>query len=422
MKNHAKKKSVRQESTGQLAFAAFLGARETLHAAVTSAGMTVLAAMLEEERTAVCGPRYQRDPDRRAYRAGSVPSQLAFGGRLVAVRRPRARTKDGGEVRLPTWEHFASSDPLTKRAREQMIVGVSTRKYDRSLEPAPPGVQARGASKSAVSRRFIEATKKELEELRGRDLSQIQLAALIIDALEIDGHAVLVALGVDESARKHVLGVHEGATENSVACKALLSDLEARGMRTDRGVLAVIDGSKALAKAVRAVFGSRAVIQRCQVHKRRNVLEHLPENARDRVGATISAAYRSNDPARAKRTLEGLARQLEHDHPSAAASLREGLDETLTVMKLGITGWLARTLSTTNPIEHVNSRIRDVTDRVDRWQGGSMILRWVSASLVEAARGFRRLRGHKEMPKLVAALRAYDAKPARGVDAVRRAA
>lgn len=410
MKDTARKTTRRQEATPQLAFAAMLDARATLHDAIVSAGMTVLGAMLEEERVKLCGPRYAHQPERSATRAGHTNGELAFGGRRVSVRRPRVRSVDGDEVTLETWEQFAEADPLTPRAVEQMVLGVSTRKYVRSIEAAPPGSKTRGTSKSAVSRRFVAATREKLQEMMSRDLGSLKLCAIMIDGIHVGEHLVLVALGIDANADKHILGLYEGATENTTVCAALLSDLEARGLRTDRTMLFVIDGSKALAKAIRAKFGIRALIQRCQVHKRRNVEDHLPDDMKRNAGRTISAAYQSGNAARAKRMLEGLARQLERKHPSAAASLREGLDETLTVMRMDLQAPLARTLSTTNPIEFINGRIRKTTHNVARWDGGEMVLRWLAVALTEASKTFRKLRGYKGMPKLVAALRAHDAK------------
>ena len=410
MKNTARKMTRRQEATPQLAFAAMLDARATLHDAIVSAGMGVLGAMLEEERVKLCGPRYVHHAGRSATRAGHTDGELAFGGRRVSVRRPRVRSVDGEEVKLETWEQFADADPLTPRAVEQMVLGVSTRKYVRSIEAAPPGLKSRGTSKSAVSRRFVAATREKLQEMMSRDLGSLKLCAIMIDGIHVDEHLVLVALGIDEDAEKHVLGLYEGATENTTSCAGLLSDLEARGVRTDRAMLFVIDGSKALAKAIRAKFGTRALIQRCQVHKKRNVEDHLPEDMKRNAGRTMSAAYQSGNAVRAKRMLEGLARQLERKHPSAAASLREGLDETLTVMRFSLDVHLARTLSTTNPIEFINGRIRKTTKNVARWDGGEMVLRWLAVALIEASKTFRKLRGHKGMPKLVAALRAHDAK------------
>lgn len=399
-----------------------MDARATLHDVVMRSGMAIVAAMLEDDRELLCGRRYVHDRSRAATRAGYADGELALGGRRVTIRRPRVRNAQG-EVALPTWEHFASADPLTPRAMEQMILGVSTRNYGRSIEPAPTGFATRGTSKSAVSRRFVAATQEKVVEMTSRDLSQISLCAVLIDGIHIGEHLIVIALGVDELGDKHVLGLHEGATENEAVCAALIADLASRGMRTDRAMLFVIDGSKALVAAIRKAFGKRALIQRCQVHKRRNVEDHLPEAMKQEVGRTMTTAYRCRDAERAKHMLKGLARMLERKHPSAAASLREGLDETLTVMRMALPEYLERTLSTTNPIEFVNGRIRATTHNVKKWNGGAMAMRWVTAALLEAAKTFRKLRGYKGMPILIAALRAHDQliKPA-SVDASKKAA
>jgi putative transposase len=423
MKDTARRRPRSQETTTeQLVFAAMRDARATLHDAVVTAGMSVLSAMLEDDRVRLCGARYAHDPHRHASRAGHAEGELAMGGRLVRVRRPRVRGADRREVALETWERFAEADPLTPRAVEQMVLGVSTRNYARSIESAPPHVPTRGTSKSAVSRRFVAATREKLSEMMSRDLSGLAICATMIDGIHMGEHLVLAALGIDEAGEKHVLGLYEGATENETVCTALISDLTSRGLRTDRSMLFVIDGGKGLSKAIRAVYGTHAIIQRCQVHKRRNVLDHLPEDMRKNIGRTISTAYKCDDAARAKRMLEALARQLERKHPSAAASLREGLDETLTVMRFGLPQGLMRTLATTNPIEFLNSRIRKTTHNVTRWDG-TMVLRWVALALDEASKTFRRLRGHQGMPKLVAALRAHDMQlESKTVDGSKRAA
>jgi len=395
--------------------------KEELHGFVVGAGMMALSAMLEEERTSACGPRYQQDPQREATRAGYAPGELVLGGRRVAVERPRARTMDGREVQLPSWQRFSNEDPLHRRAVEQMVVGVATRKYSRSLEDTPPGIRVRGASKSAVSRRFVATTRARLAAWLHTSLSGLNLAVLMIDGVHFAEHVVLVALGIDETGKKHVLGLWEGATENATACTALLTNLRERGLRTDRSILVVIDGAKALAKAVREVFGVRALIQRCQVHKKRNVLDQLPEHLRPSVSAAMSEAYLSEDASRAERLLRNLARRLEAEHPGAASSLCEGLDETLTVMRFGLPRPLERTLATTNPIENLVGRSRYLTRNVKRWRGGSMVLRWVAAAVREATKGFRRLRGYAGMPKLVAALTANDVK-IDGVDHVKEVA
>jgi transposase-like protein len=396
--------------------------RRDLRAFVVDAGMAALAELLESERTAVCGARHARQKQRQAYRAGHAQGELVMGGRRLSADRPRARTVEGEEVELPSWRFFSEEDPLTERAMEQMLVGVSTRKYARSLEPTSPNVKTRGTSKSAVSRRFVAKTEAQMDAWLGRDLSEISLAALMIDGVHVDEHVLLVALGIDVNGNKHVLGVREGATENSTACTELLADLVDRNLRTDYTILAVLDGSKALAKAVRVVWGKRVLIQRCQVHKLRNVTDQLPESMRASVKKSIQQAYRARNAATAKRLLTNLLQRLRSEHPGAAGSLEEGLDETLTVMAFGLPEWLERTLSTTNAIENLIGSFRNLSSRVRRWKDGKMILRWAATALVEASKQFRRLRGHAGMNKLVAALRAHDAALAGPVDRNEKAA
>lgn len=383
--------------------------RRDLREFVVDAGMAALADVLEQERAAVCGPRYVHQAERRAFRAGHAVGELVLGGRRVQVERPRARTVDGDEVTLPSWRAFAAEDPLRERALEQALVGVSTRRYARSLEDVPAGVRTRGTSRSAVSRRFVAATEQQMATWLGRDLGEIDLVVLMVDGVHVDDHVVLAALGIDSDGKKHVLGVREGATENATACTALLGDLRERGMRTDQTVLAVLDGSKALAKSVRDVFGRRALIQRCQAHKARNVLDQLPEELRPSVREALRQAYGSGDAARAKRLLGNLARRLRDDHPSAAASLDEGLDETLTVMRLRLPPKLQRVLCTTNAVENLIGSVRGLGHRVKRWRDGKMIVRWTVTAVADAATRFRRIQGAREgMLALVLALRAHD--------------
>jgi len=287
-------------------------------------------------------------------------------------------------------------------------VGVATRGYSRSLEPLGPSVKTRGTSKSAVSRRFVAATAARVEEQLSRPLGDLKLAVLMMDGIHFGEHVILVALGIDESGKKHVLGLREGATENAASCTALLTNLTERGLETTRSRLMVIDGGKALRRAVREVFGKRALVQRCQLHKKRNVLDQLPERMRASVSAALSQAYASRDKATALRLLHNLERRLAKEHPGAAASLREGLEETLTVVGLGLPRALERTLATTNPIENLNSVARRVCGRVKRWRGGEMIVRWMVGAMSEAAKGFRRLKGHAGMPLLIAWLRRND--------------
>jgi putative transposase len=370
-------------------------------------GLKVFTAMLEDDRKAICGPRYTHEPDRPASRAGTVRSEVVLGGRKVAIRRPRARTADG-EVPLPSFQAMSKTDPLDRRVVEQMLVGVATRQYARSLEPLDPAIESRGTRKSSVSRRFVARTRQQLETWQARPLDDRAVAVWLLDGVHVGEHCLIVALGVTEDGTTHALGLWEGSTENSTVCQSLLANLQSRGLRTDRSVLIILDGSKALRKAVRDAFGDAALVQRCHIHKLRNVLDHLPERQRPWVKAILQRAYRSEDVAGAKRLLQDLARRLDADHPSAAESVREGLEETLTVIGLGLTPTLRRSLSTTNAAERLISRTRHVKRNVKRWRTGQMVVRWVAAGVLEAVKGFRRLKGHKEMPKLVVALRARD--------------
>jgi putative transposase len=379
---------------------------ELMELAVAS-GLKVLTTMLEEDRTAICGPRYQHQAERQASRTGTVPSEVVLGGRKVAMRRPRVRA-NGAEMPLPTFQLMAGEDPLNRRVVEQMLVGVATRQYARSLEPLPSTMATRGVSKSAVSRRFVAKTAAQLDAWRSTALDALDLVALLIDGVHIGEHCIVVALGIDQTGRKHALGLWDGSTENAAVCQSLLADLQSRGLRTDRSLLVLLDGSKALHKAVTQTFGAAALIQRCHVHKLRNILEHLPEGQRAWVRAVVMRAYRQTDVATARRLLQDLARRLEDRYPSAAASVREGLEETLTVLTLGLSDRLRQSLATTNAIESLISRTRHVKRNVKRWRGGQMVLRWTAAAVLEAVKGFRRLKGHKDMPKLVAALRARD--------------
>lgn len=379
--------------------------RGDLLALVHRLGLQAFAAMLEAERTELCGPRYKHDGSRAATRSGSTRGEVALGGRRVAVRRPRVVDRHGKEIPLEAWAKLSRTDPLDRRALEQMAIGVATRKYARSLDELPEDIETRGASKSAVSRRFVALTAEKLAQWMARPLRDLDIWAVFIDGIHFGEHVVLCALGIDAAGNKHVLGLWEGATENEVACKAMLENLVERGLKADRSRLFIIDGSKGLRAAIRSLCGRRALVQRCQVHKVRNVLGHLPDERHKDVRAMMREAYKCTKVETAKRLLNNLARSLQKKHPSAAASLREGLDETLTVMSLGLTAPLTRTLSTTNPIENLNGLLRSTTRRVKRWDDGTMILRWALVGVLEATRGFRRLKGHKDMNLLVAHLK-----------------
>lgn len=372
------------------------------------AGERVLGAMMEQDRSALCGLPWKPDAKRPGRRAGSTESPVTLGGRQILVRRPRVRGVAGGELALPSYEAAAKQDPLDRHTLEALAAGVSTRRYGRTLGELPPGKVERATSKSAVSRRFVALTTKQLCTWLAQPLDALNLAAVMIDGIAFKDHTILVALGVDSDGRKHALGIVEGASENATVVKALLSDLVERGLSTERALLFVIDGSKALRKAIRDLFGDRALIQRCPVHKRRNVLEHLPQGVRPSVKRALDDAWNAGDATLAQRQLERLAGSLEREHPGAAASLREGLEETLTLLRLGVTGTLLRSLRSTNAIESLNDKIACYARRVKRWRGGRMILRWVGAAVLDARRGFRSVKGHRDMHRLVDALRRHE--------------
>ena len=400
MKKAIRRRGVPQEILSQLQLPLSELIRQTLLDTVITSGTIQAIEMLRSQQEALCGPRYKQVADRKAHRHGSTAGSLVMGGRRVTLPRPRVRSVAGREVELPAWTQWSREDPLEQRALQQMILGVSTRGYSDSLEKLPVEVPERGKSRSAVSRRFVEGTRRRLVKLQRRDLSKLSLAVLMIDGIHFEDHVVLVALGFENDGKKHVLGLWEGATENSRACKALLENLASRGLQTNRSMLIVLDGAKALHKACRDVFGDRAFIQRCQEHKKRNVADHLPESMRPGVRRAMNQAYECRDAKSAKRQLEALAARLESEHPGAAASLREGLDETLTVIELNLPERLQLSLRTTNPIDNLIGSVRKVSRRVKRWRGGRMMLRWCGAAVLDAEQRFRRIRGYREMPKL----------------------
>lgn len=367
-------------------------------------GKEVLAAMMEADRVELCGPKGCPNPDRRALRGGHTRSWVTLGGRQVAVPRPRARSMAGEELWLESFRWAAATDPLNEASLAAIAAGVSTRRYAHTLDRLPVAEQERSTSRSAVSRRFVALSATRLGEWMSRPLGEFDLPVILVDAIHFRDRIVLIALGIDREGNKHVLGLREGSTENAAVVRALIADLVERGLDPERPRLWVIDGAKALRRAIRDHFGEAALVQRCQVHKLRNIIEHLPKDLHASVRRAIKDAWASRDPALGLRQLERLARSLERQHPGAAASLREGLQETLTVQRLGIEGALARTLKTTNPIENMNGAVAHHTRNVRRWRDGHMLLRWIGAALTEAQRGFRRVRGHRDLAKLCAAL------------------
>jgi len=379
-----------------------------LLAFVQQMGMAVLRELLATEAVQIAGPKGKHQLGRTHHHWGTGRASVAFGGRNVVVEHPRVRARGKGkrEVVLPSMEALRQGDPLTARIAEQVVLGVSTRGYERSLDPIEPDIQSRGARKSSVSRGLVQATAEKLAEFVSRDLGDVDLCAMFIDGIEVAGRSVLIALGVTIDGTKVPLGIWAGSSENHVIASALLQNLIERGLRVEASTLFVIDGGKGLRKALKDVFGDRAVVQRCQVHKLRNVRDHLDESRRAYVARQMRDAYASTTASTAKRKLMQLASWLESNgEDSAAASLREGLDETLTVLNLGLPKTLARALSTTNAIENLNGSIRRVTRNVKRWRDEAMIRRWVALAVAESQRRFRRMKGHKGMSVLVAALR-----------------
>jgi len=370
---------------------------------VVRSGLQVLETLLENDREKLCGPNKKKQIEREAYRYGYDQGQLVMGGRKVSVAKPRVRRVAGGEVTLPSWEAFRQTDPLDERVVEQMLCGVSTRKYERSLESLDQERTAIGVKKSSVSRRFITATAEKVSSFLNRSLEELDLPVIMIDGLHVGEQMVLGVIGIDTTGNKHVLGLCDGPSESDRVCRGLLRNLIERGLVVERARLFVIDGSAGLGKAIRTTFGQWALIQRCQLHKLRNVLDHLPENKREWVGAKMRQGWEASSAEKAKSILEGLARSL-GDHPSAAASVREGLDETLTLITLGLSGALYRSLRTTNPIENLQGTIRQVTRNVRRWRSGAMVVRWVATALMEAQSRFRRIKGANDMPRLLTAL------------------
>jgi transposase-like protein len=383
-------------------------AREGLLALAVGTGLGVLGSLLDADVERLAGPKGRHNADRAAVRHGTQPGKVTLGGRRVRVDRPRVRTADGAaELPLPTWQAFTATELLDQLTLERMLAKLSTRRYQAGLEPVGSHVEqdATGTSKSAVSRRFVAATERALAELLAADLSGLELVALMVDGIRVAEHCCVVALGITLDGTKVPLGLAEGATENATVVTDVLVGLRDRGLEVTRPILVVIDGAKALRRAVGDVF-DHPVIQRCQLHKLRNVTDRLPASLASTVAKRMRRAYHHSDALVAEADLEALARELRRSHPGAAASLREGLAETLTVIRLGVPPTLARTLRSTNSIESMIAICRDHAANVKRWQDGQMVLRWIAAGMGEAATQFRRVNGYLHLPALRAALEA----------------
>jgi transposase-like protein len=383
--------------------------KEGLLALAVGTGLQVMAAMFDEDVTRLCGPGGKHNPGRAGYRHGTEAGSVTLGGRRIGAARPRVRAADGsGELHLPSYDLFTGTEVLGEMALERMLAGLSSRRYARGLEPAGTAVEeaASATSKSAVSRRFVAATETALAELMSKRLDDLDLVAFMADGVHFGEHTCVVALGIGIDGTKHPLGVEEGSTENAAVVTDLITGLRERGLDTTRPILAVLDGAKALSKAVKDVFG-KPVIHRCQEHKIRNVKDKLPEKLRSVTEKRMRQAYHAETALKAEAELTELARELGKTHPGAAASLREGMAETLTVLRLGVPPTLARTLRSTNSIESMIGVCREHSKNVKRWRDGTMALRWCAAGMTEAGKQFRRVNGHLHLPKLRAALDAH---------------
>lgn len=379
-----------------------------------AAGIEALGAMMEEDAEEVCGPRHWRGDGRRGHRWGRTQGKIGFHGGKVEIERPRVRELDGKELPLPSWERAVEEDWLGRWAMNLMLINVSTRKIRRAVRlpegdvPAPAGA---GVSKSAASRHFVALSAARMREWLAADLSGLDLLIVQIDGIHISEHLMLVAaIGIDGEGVKHPLGLIEGATENAAVVQALVDDLIARGLDPAIPRLFIIDGSKALAKAIRRSFGRHTPIQRCQIHKARNITERLPKTLHAAVRRTLRQAWELDDADKAERLIRNLAHQLERDAPGVSASILEGLDEILTVTRLGLPIQLRRSLACTNIIENMMGTVRRVCRNVKRWDSAAMALRWTAAAMLEAKKGFRRLKAYKQLPALRIALEAHCAR------------
>jgi putative transposase len=370
---------------------------------VRQAGLQLMDLLMQEEVRDLVGERSQRQAERTANRWGSERGYCVVMGQKVPVDRPRVRTTDDKEVRLGSYEMFHRGEPLTETVWEKLMLGLSTRRYGPAIRQF---TEAYGLEKSAVSQHFVEASRTKLKELMERRLDKTDLCALLIDATPFEGQQMVAALGIGQDGRKTILGIRQGATENATVVGELLGDLVNRGLDFTAPRLYILDGGKALTAAVRKHAGESAAIQRCQVHKRRNVLDHLTDEQKPAVAKQLNAAYALEDYAAAKQALNAIHRELMDLNPSAARSLGEGMEETLTVHRLHVPMQLRKTLASTNVIESAFSIVERVCRNVKRWHGGDQRERWVGSGLLVAQKQFRRITGYKQIPTLIRELEA----------------
>jgi transposase-like protein len=384
---------------------------------ICQAGLQLIQLLMEEEVKHLVGERSQAIPERTANRWGSERGYCVVMGQKVPVARPRVRSTEDREIRLGSYEMFHRGEPLTETVWEKLMLGLTTRKYGDAIRQF---TEAYGLEKSAVSEHFIEASREKLKQLMERRLDKKKFCALLVDATPFEGQQMVAALGIGSDGTKMILGIWQGATENATVVGELLGDLMNRGFDFTEPRLYVLDGGKALHAAVKKYAGEAAPIQRCQVHKRRNVLDHLTDEDKPGVAAKMNAAYAVEDYAAARQALDGLHRELMHLNPSAARSLAEGLEETLTVHRLHVPQQLRTTLASTNVIESAFSIVETVCRNVKRWHAGDQRERWVGSGLLMAEKQFRRVRGHKQIPVLIRVLETL--KPSRKEVVTRRKA
>lgn len=379
------------------------GAEIALEELIDVTGRATIEAVLELSALQVAGAPQRGRRDGEVIWHGRQPGQVRLSDRKLKVERIRLRRRGGGigaEVPVPAYEALKAHDHTGARMLEILLSGVSTRNYAKVL---PEMAESVGISRSAVSREFIAASAQELQALCERRLEGLEILIIYIDGIRFAGHHVMVALGVDPMGKKHLLGVHEGATENATVVTELLTDLVARGLDPKQRRLFVIDGSKALRAAIERVFGERVPVQRCRTHKLRNVREHLPRHLQAQVTSAMRAAFRLA-PQEGIAKLTQQTSWLEREYPDAAGSLREGLEELFTINRLGLSPSLCRALGSTNIIENPNSSARRKTHRVTRWRDGEMVKRWAAAAFLDAEQSFRRILGYRDLWMLKAIL------------------
>lgn len=377
--------------------------QESLDQFAVEIGRRVAVGLLDDEVEQLCGQRHEwGQAERIATRHGRQQGYICVGGQKIGIQRPRVRSTRGqGEVPLARYEDLQRRDTLAEAFLRRMVRGVSTRDYEGVIDLAATGC---GVKKSSVSRGFVRASAASLEAWASRSLSGTRFVAVLIDGIEYAEETMLVALGINPQGHKQVLGLRQGATENAQVVTSLLEELQQRGLDSSRPTLFVLDGAKALVSGVKRVFGRNAVVQRCQIHKQRNVKAHLPQRHHAELQRRLSEAYAQVSDNKARSLLQSTVGWLLQISPDAAASLEEGLEETLTVVRLSVPELLRRTLSSTNVIESALSVTRNVTSRVKRWREGDMRRRWCAAGLMRAEQKFKRVKGYRQIPQLVAAL------------------